>query len=86
MKKYFLLFFINITLFANDMSLFYLEKEKKALISSYFHRIEDALHKKLLNRALLLEETLTCFTNSKTKKDITNCKIDERKRIMALIN
>ena len=78
-------FFIIFDLSAKE-NIVELEKEKENLIFKYIERIESAKNENLEDRIILLDKTLTCIINSKTKKDITNCKIDERKRVMSLIN
>lgn len=86
MKNYIiLLFIITSNLFANGGTLINLQKEKEALIYSYILRIEAANDENLEDRASLLDETLNCFIYSKTRRDVTNCKSDERKRIMKII-
>lgn len=78
-------FFIIFNLHANE-NIHELEKEKENLIFEYIKRIEASKNDNSEDRTNLLDKTLTCIINSKTKKDITNCKIDERKRVMSLIN
>lgn len=77
-------FFIIFELCAKE-NIVELEKEKENLIFKYIERIESTKNENLEDRVILLDKTLTCIINSKTKKDITNCKIDERKRVMGLI-
>ena len=60
-------------------------KEQKALISKYEIKIKIAKAKSLYERINLLSQTLNCFKNSRSKKDITNCKTDEQKEIMEII-
>ena len=80
-----ILFFITSNLFANEVNIFDLEKEKNGLINKYYERIDIARQDNLEDRVLLLDKTLNCFINSMSKRDILNCKADERKRIMSLI-
>ena len=80
-----ILFFITSNLFANEVNIFDLEKEKNGLINKYYERIDIARQDNLEDRVLLLDKTLNCFINSMSKRDILNCKVDERKRIMSLI-
>lgn len=84
MKNNIIPFFIIFNLSAGE-NINNLEKEKENLICKYIERIEEAQNKNLDARVNLLDKTLSCLFNSKTKKDITNCKIDERKRIMQKI-
>jgi len=83
--KKIILFFIYLDLFANEVNIFDLEKEKDGLINKYYERIDIARQDNLEDRVLLLDKTLNCFINSMSKRDIINCKTDERKRIMSLI-
>lgn len=85
MKYNIILFFIISNAFSNEVDLLNLKKEKKALIDSYSQRIFEAEQVSLENRVALLDKTLQCFISSKSKRDITNCKNNERKRIMDLI-
>lgn len=85
MFKKIILFFIYVDLFANEVNIFDLEKEKDGLINKYYERIDIARQDNLEDRVLLLDKTLNCFINSMSKRDIINCKTDERKRIMSLI-
>ena len=80
-----ILFFIYLDLFANEVNVFDLEKEKDGLINKYYERIDIARQENLEDRVWLLDKTLNCFINSKSKRDILDCKADERKRIMSLI-
>ena len=80
-----ILFFITSGVFANEVNIFDLEKEKNGLINKYYERIDIARQDNLEDRVLLLDKTLNCFINSMSKRDILNCKADERKRIMSLI-
>lgn len=80
-----ILFFISSNLFANEVNLFDLEKEKDGLINKYYERIDIARQDNFEDRVLLLDKTLNCFISSRSKRDIINCKSDERKRIMSLI-
>ena len=52
---------------------------------NYSERISIAKEENLGNRVALLDKTLECFKSSMSKRDILNCKVDERKRIMSLI-
>ena len=83
--KKIILFFIYVDLFANEVNIFDLQKEKDGLINKYYERIDIARQDNLEDRVLLLDKTLNCFINSMSKRDILNCKADERKRIMSLI-
>lgn len=85
MKYNIILFFIISNAFSNEVSLLNLEKEKRGLINNYSLRIFEAEQTNSENRVALLDKTLQCFINSRSKRDITNCKNDERKRIMDLI-
>lgn len=85
MKITIILFFIYLNLFANEVNIFDLEKEKDGLINKYYERIDIARQDNLEDRVMLLDKTLNCFINSKSKRDILNCKADERKRIMDLV-
>lgn len=85
MKYNIILFFIISNAFSNEVDLLNLKKEKKALIDTYSQRIFEAEQVSLENRVALLDKTLQCFISSKSKRDITNCKNNERKRIMDLI-
>ena len=85
MFKKIILFFIYVDLFANEVNIFDLQKEKDGLINKYYERIDIARQDNLEDRVLLLDKTLNCFINSMSKRDILNCKADERKRIMSLI-
>ena len=85
MKNKLIPFFIIFELCAKE-NIVNLEKEKENLIFNYVERIESAKNENLEDRVIFLDKTLSCIIKSKTKKDITNCKNDERKRIMNLIN
>ena len=85
LKKSIILFIISLDLFASEVNFANLQKEKDSLINSYFTRIDIARQENLQDRVLLLDTTLNCFINSKSKKDIIDCKVDERKRILNLI-
>ena len=85
LKYNIILFFIISNAFSNEVDLLNLKKEKKALIDIYSQRIFEAEQVSLENRVALLDKTLQCFISSKSKRDITNCKNNERKRIMDLI-
>ena len=80
-----ILFFGIFSLFGNSSELREIEKEKEGLISRYIERIDEAQRENLTFRVELLNETLNCFYYSKSKRDISNCKIDEQKRINSLI-
>jgi hypothetical protein len=81
-----ILFFITSNLFANENTLLDLEKEKNGLINKYYERIDIARQDNLEDRVILLDRTLNCFIDSKSKRDILNCKSDERKRIMDIVS
>jgi hypothetical protein len=85
LRKSIILLIISLGLFAKEVSFVNLEKEKDGLINNYFVRIDIARQKNLQDRVILLDTTLNCFINSKSKKDIIDCKADERKRILDLI-
>ncbi len=85
MKYCLILFLVISSAFSNQDVFESLEKEKVALISSYSERIFEAKQDNLKDRVVLLDKTLRCLNNSMSKRDITNCKIDERKRIMQQI-
>ena len=86
MRKYIILFIATLNLFANnEIELFNLEKEKKGLIISYSERISIAKEENSEARIILLSETLNCLKASMSKRDILNCKANERKRILDLI-
>lgn len=85
MKYNIILFLIISNAFSNEVDLLNLKKEKKALIDSYSQKIFEAEQTNSENRVALLDKTLECFISSKSKRDITNCKNSERKRIMDLI-
>ena len=85
LKKSIILFIISLNLFASEVNFANLQKEKDSLINSYFTRIDIARQENLQDRVLLLDKTLNCLINSKSKKDIIDCKVDERKRILNLI-
>ncbi|UTJ07223.1 hypothetical protein [Arcobacter roscoffensis] len=77
-------------LFANNNSDFSsefkkLKEEKQALIDRYEIRVEVARLDKMYKRVRLLSKTLTCFKNTRSKREIVQCKNDERKRIMEII-
>ena len=52
---------------------------------NYSERISIAKEENLDSRVALLDKTLECVKISMSKRDIINCKTDERKRIMSLI-
>jgi hypothetical protein len=62
-----------------------LEEEKLELINKYEIRVEIARLDRFYKRVKVLNETLSCFKNSRSKREIAACKIDENKRIMQLI-
>lgn len=73
------------SLFANNYKFKKLVEEKTALINKYEIRVEIARLDKFFKRARVLKKTLNCFKNSRSKREITACKIDENRRIMKLI-
>lgn len=85
MKRNIIFFIINLNLFANEVNIYDLEIERDGLINKYYERIDIARQDNLDDRVMLLDKTLNCFINSKSKRDIMNCKTDERKRIMDLV-
>ena len=85
MKRNIILFIISSNIFANEVNIYDLEKEKDGLINKYYERIDIARQDNLADRVMLLDKTLNCFINSKSKRDIINCKADERKRIMDIV-
>ena len=85
MRRNIILFIVSLNLFASEVNIADLEKEKDSLINSYFIRIDISRQENLQDRVLLLDKTLNCLINSKSKKDIIDCKVDERKRILNLI-
>ncbi len=85
MRKSIILFIISFNLFANEANFVNLQKEKDSLINSYFTRIDIARQENLQVRVLLLDRTLNCLINSRSKKDIIDCKAEERKRILDLM-
>lgn len=85
MRRNIILFIISSNVFANEVNIYDLEIEKDGLINKYYERIDLARQDNLEDRVMLLDKTLNCFINSKTKRDIINCKSDERKRIMDLV-
>ena len=85
MRRNIILFIVSLNLFASEVNFADLGKEKDSLINSYFIRIDIARQENLQDRVLLLDKTLNCLINSKSKKDIIDCKVDERKRILILI-
>ena len=81
---------LSTLLFANNNSDFSnefreLKIEKQALIDRYEIRVEVARLDKMHKRVSLLSKTLTCFKNTRSKREIVQCKNDERKRIMDII-
>lgn len=54
-------------------------------MNKYVFRIKSAKIDNNEVRVKLLSRTLICFSNSRSKREITKCKIDERKRIMNII-
>lgn len=85
MRRNIILFIISSNIFANEVNIYDLEIEKDGLINKYYERIDIARQDNLEDRVLLLDKTLNCFINSMSKRDIINCKTDERKRIMDLV-
>lgn len=85
MKSSLIVFFLISNLFGSETGLIELKKKKDALISDYSLRIFEAKQTNLEYRVILLDNTLKCFITSKSGKDITNCKIVERKLLMNLI-
>lgn len=80
-----LLIFITIGLSANSYKFKMLEEEKLELINKYEIRVEIARLDRFYKRVKVLNKTLSCFKNSRSKREIAACKIDENKRIMQLI-
>jgi len=79
---------ISTSLFASSSNTYKfkkLEEEKTELINKYEIRVEVARLDKFYKRVKVLNRTLHCFKNSRSKREITACKIDENKRIMQLI-
>jgi hypothetical protein len=72
-------------MFANEADLMDLKRKKNGLINDYSLRIFEAEQKNLKDRVLFLSKSLNCFITSKSRKDITRCKIAERKLLMDLI-
>jgi len=88
LKSSLIVFFLISNLFGSETDLIELKKMKKtkdALISDYSLRIFEAKQTNLEYRVILLDNTLKCFITSKSGKDITNCKIEERRFLMDLI-
>ena len=85
MKIFFTLFFAILYSYGNENALLDLEKERLSLVNSYSVKIANAKKENLFTRAELLNTTLDCFKDSKSRRDISNCKVDERKRIMSMI-
>jgi hypothetical protein len=85
LKSNLILFFFISNLFANEADLIKLERKKEGLINDYSLRIFEAEQKNLQKRIQFLNKTLECFISSKSRKDITHCKIAERKLLMDLI-
>ena len=90
--KVILLLTLTLQLFAKDSTNeFYkkkfqkLENEKVNLIKNYESRLEVARIDRLYKRVNVLSKTLSCFKNSRSKQDLTKCKTQERRRIMAMI-
>lgn len=73
------------SLSSNEFRLNSLIKEQESLINKYEINIKIAKAKNLYERINLLSQTLKCFKNSHSKKDITNCKSEEQKKIMEII-
>jgi len=59
--------------------------EKNSLIDRYEIRVEVARIERMYTRVHILTKTLSCFKNSRSKKDLLICKADERRRIMKII-
>ena len=79
---------IGISLFAKSTNTYKfkkLEEEKTELINKYEIRVEVARLDRFYKRVKVLNRTLNCLKNSRSKREITACKIDENKRIMKLI-
>ena len=76
---------MTIGLSANTYKFKMLEEEKNGLINKYEIRVEVARLDRFFKRVKLLSRTLNCFKNSRSKREITACKVDENKRIMKLI-
>jgi hypothetical protein len=85
LKSNLIVFFLISNMFANEADLMDLKRKKNGLINDYSLRIFEAEQKNLKHRIEFLDKTLKCFITSKSKRDITNCKIAERKTIMDLI-
>ena len=86
MIGYIILFITTLNVFANyEVDLYNLVKEKKGLIISYSERISIAKEENSEARVILLNETLNCLKASMSKRDILDCKANERKRILDLI-
>jgi len=62
-----------------------LEKDRQALINKYKTRIKTAKNDNMQTRVQVLSRTLVCLVNSRSKREIAKCRIDERKRIMKII-
>jgi len=77
--------FITIGLNANTYKFKMLEEEKTELVNKYEIRVEVARIDRFYKRVKVLNKTLHCFKNSRSKREITACKIDENKRIMKMI-
>ena len=83
--KILLVILFTTSLFANDYRFEKLVEEKTSLIDRYKIRVEVARLDKFYKRVKVLSKTLNCFKNSRSKREITACKINENKRIMNLI-
>jgi hypothetical protein len=70
---------------ANSYKFQKLKEEKTELINRYEIRVEIARIDRFYKRVKVLNRTLHCFKNSRSKREITACKIDENKRIMQMI-
>lgn len=62
-----------------------LVEEKTALINRYEISVEITRLDRFYKRVKFLNKTLKCFKNSRSRREIIACKIDENKRIMNLI-
>ena len=80
-----MIFVIAVNLFGQETNFVDFEKEKNGLIDSYCERINVAIQENLQERVEFLDKTLSCFISSKSKKDIFDCKVNERRRILDFI-
>ncbi|MGB1227066.1 MAG: hypothetical protein ACPG9K_04180 [Poseidonibacter sp.] len=76
---------IGTSLLANNYKFKKLEEEKTELINKYEIRVEIARLDRFYKRVKVLNRTLHCFKQSRSKREITACKIDENRRIMQLL-